>query len=407
MKRKTLVALSTVISATFLAGCQTTQDKGVNYYNGAHLIPQNLRTRPNDETIDHFQSSITRNHIFRPSARHIKSETNPRVIESDNLSSSELMSAMADSSALSYLFYDNGKVIYNITAPQERFRTKINDKTYFNSYSMAKSFVSYLVGASICRGYIQSVDEQIDWDFLDNTIYDKQPLINLLNMRAGDYSVIASYSSEMKNSGKPFSNLYGLEEIKDEISNVPVGKRKYSYSNLATDIVFNYVKFKAGSEYDKLLQDVVNKAGLENTLHIRRPWHASLKSDTGEHATILLTRYDYLRLAIMMLEDWQNDTCEGRYLKSIYQSREPKDFKNHHNWSNVLQAQALGTKYGGYFTTDFKGLSGNTILGMHGHGGQVIMIDMNQSRIVVVNAATEHYDIKTLIYKPLKYGRVK
>ena len=27
------------------------------------------------------------------------------------------------------------------------------------------------------------------------------------------------------------------------------------------------------------------------------------------------TRYDYLRIAKAMLDDWQNDTCVGKYLK--------------------------------------------------------------------------------------------
>ena len=30
-------------------------------------------------------------------------------------------------------------------------------------------------------------------------------------------------------------------------------------------------------------------------------------------------RYDYLRIAKTMMEDWHNDTCAGKYLKTIYE----------------------------------------------------------------------------------------
>ena len=39
------------------------------------------------------------------------------------------------------------------------------------------------------------------------------------------------------------------------------------------------------------------------------------------------SRYDYLRIAKAMLDDWQNDTCVGKYLKTIHQRRIPKNNK--------------------------------------------------------------------------------
>ena len=38
----------------------------------------------------------------------------------------------------------------------------------------------------------------------------------------------------------------------------------------------------------------------------------------------MATRYDYLRIAKAMLDDWQNDTCEGKYLKSFYERKVKK-----------------------------------------------------------------------------------
>ena len=40
-----------------------------------------------------------------------------------------------------------------------------------------------------------------------------------------------------------------------------------------------------------------------------------------------LSRHDYLRVAKAMLEDWKNDTCVGKYLKTIHERRIPKPGK--------------------------------------------------------------------------------
>ena len=48
------------------------------------------------------------------------------------------------------------------------------------------------------------------------------------------------------------------------------------------------------------------------------------------------SRYDYLRIAKAMLDDWQNDTCEGKYLKSIFNNRISKENekRNCEKWNN-------------------------------------------------------------------------
>jgi hypothetical protein len=41
-----------------------------------------------------------------------------------------------------------------------------------------------------------------------------------------------------------------------------------------------------------------------------------------------LTRYDYLRVAKAIMDDWQNDTCVGKYLKTINERRVNKNKKD-------------------------------------------------------------------------------
>ena len=41
----------------------------------------------------------------------------------------------------------------------------------------------------------------------------------------------------------------------------------------------------------------------------------------------MATRFDYLRIAKAIMDDYQNDTCVGKYLKEIYKRRIPKGSK--------------------------------------------------------------------------------
>ena len=55
------------------------------------------------------------------------------------------------------------------------------------SHSMGKSLVSYVTGHAICEGYIESVNEKLTgWKTVQNTLFQDQVLIDLLNMQAGD-----------------------------------------------------------------------------------------------------------------------------------------------------------------------------------------------------------------------------
>ena len=53
------------------------------------------------------------------------------------------------------------------------------------------------------------------------------------------------------------------------------------------------------------------------------------------------------------------------------------------------------------------GMAKRNIFGMNGYGGQSVLIDMDNSRIVVVNAASTNYDWYELVYQPIKTGKLK
>ena len=119
------------------------------------------------------------------------------------------------------------------------------------------------------------------------------------------------------------------------------------------------------------------------------------------------TRYDYLRVAKAIMDDWQNDTCVGKYLKTIYDNRIEKKLTNPKR--SFFRVEEATYSYGGQFHLDIKGMKDRKILGMGGHGGQQILIDVENSRIVVlntihVNRKKYNYNWKKMVYEIIKDG---
>ena len=65
--------------------------------------------------------------------------------------------------------------------------------------------------------------------------------------------------------------------------------------------------------------------------------------------------------------------------------------------------------YGGQFHLDYPGLKDKIVFGMGGYGGKAILIDVEDSRIVILhsqhfNNKGFNYDVKKLLIDPIKKG---
>ena len=62
--------------------------------------------------------------------------------------------------------------------------------------------------------------------------------------------------------------------------------------------------------------------------------------------------------------------------------------------------------YAAQFQAHYKGISKKrAVMGMHGRGGQHVVIDFEKSRIVVTNALYEDFNYKKIVYVPIKKGK--
>ena len=88
---------------------------------------------------------------------------------------------LGDTDADALLIIKDGKIVY------ERYLNRADAKTHFNSYSMAKSFNSILVGLAIADGHIRSVLDPVEKYVpeLKNSGYGGTTIKDLLEMRSG------------------------------------------------------------------------------------------------------------------------------------------------------------------------------------------------------------------------------
>jgi len=312
-----------------------------------------------------------------------------------------------DTGIISYLLFENDKIVIDVADIPK----KISSGEYIidgllPSHSMGKSLVSYVTGHAICEGYIDSVNVKLnDWPLIKDTLYEDAVLLDLLNMKGGDQKWVGerrNIGSDNRIKGeKPEENVnvIGLVKVKDKyLRGTEKSKLIYNYSALTTNVIMNYVKHKAGDNWDKLLHKVFNEhVKVKNNVQFQKSRRYG--DFVSARYSFYADRYDYLRIAKTMMEDWHNDTCAGKYLKTIYENRIKKK-------DNVKHATDVGlyTKsYGGQIHFDIFGIKKERkIIGLSGFAGQNILIDLDNKRIIVVSSLYRNYDWKKIVYKKIK-----
>ena len=376
------------------------------------------KARPNDKTISlyEYKKKLWIQNLRGPGHLYtIKPKGNAKVFNYEkNISSSKLESQLSKGYLLSYLFYDKGVIKYDGKAKDGRFLDNITNKTLFYTHSTGKSIVSYIVGHAICDGYISSMDEKINWPLMKNTLYQGQSFRNLLNMSAGDKHVVDKNTTRFKGSDKHHRNM-GLDSIAHLLDGTKAKGNNVFYNNALTDIIANYIVFKTGDKYDDLMRKVFqDKIKIEN--EVAYELHGSdsevnINEFTGTPQTLasysfFMTRLDFLRFAEALMKDYRNNTCVGNYLRES-QQQSKKWYKYRPTKKNAQWwLHNYSKKYGSQFYFDFSGMKNRNIIGTEGLNGQNILIDLDNSRIVITNSAATGWNVRTFMLKVIKDGKL-
>ena len=311
-----------------------------------------------------------------------------------------------ETAMLSYLMYDNGNITIDEITPEERFGKIFKNNTQYISNSVGKSLISYITGHAICKGYISGINHRLnDWSVLENTLFYDQPIINLLNMSSGSQNYAHTVYG-LLGSDRWVNSVSVQSIMKKELKNSEIARLRYNYSNLDTNIVASYVLYKMGhKEFKNLLNKIlVDKAGIEHDLWLFKQVPSS-KLATLTYS-YYASRYDYLRIAVAMLEDWNNNTCEGQYLKSLFENRIKKiDPSDPTAWTlESVSDDGWGSTstYGGQFHMDITEMEDRPIFVMDGYGGQSHNIDFENNKIISIMAIHRDYDWMKLVHQKLK-----
>jgi len=378
---------------------QTTKKGEVTIYEGRWNIPAHVKPSPNLATLRYYGLKVKRGER-QPSKYTVTPSGTKRVLNYNLKSSAFLDEVMQKSSILSYLFFSNGSIIHSQKSPSFRLSKILKPKETYHSNSMGKSLVSYVIGHAICEGYVGDVHTEIvDWPLVKGTLYEGQKLINLLNMNARDSHVVDD-TEGMKATGRWYNTTPFSSIVANELQGTkPNGKRGYHYNGLISNLLLNYAIFKSGGNFNQLLNKIFNeRVGVANRVYFNKIRGSSDEAWYQFHAT----PEDYMRIAVTIMEDLQQNTCVGQYLKELQILKIPKKMNKLPNFPMFKKSKS----YGGQFHLNYKQMEKRDLFGMDGYGGQSILIDATNSRIVVVNTVHTNYDWDTLVFKAIKNGHI-
>ena len=395
----------------FWLGChkfQFTNNLKIKFYDG--WIPEQ-NVKPNYGTLVYelFRFIERPFKVQRVQKYEVEPSSNPYEFRSSLKEDEYIDKQLKKTALLSYLLFEDGQITIDKMSPNDRFGKFIKEDTKLRSMSVGRSMASYTLAHAICDGYIDSFDTRLDdWPLLENTLYYNQKLSDILNMNSGDHKYIEK--GEFKNSkglkeefkGSLDDHVVSLEQYLFYLKNTKSSKRRFNYHSINSTIVLNYVLFKTGDDFEKILEKTFkDKAKIKNSVLFYKTT-ARPKKEGNANIMFYATRYDYLRIAKAMLDDWQNDTCEGKYLKSIFNNRISKENekrKGKEQWS-------FARGYAGQFQAHYTGINKKrAVMGMHGYGGQHVVIDFERSRIVVTNALHENFNYPKIVYGTIKKGK--
>ena len=347
--------------------------------------------------------------VQRVQKYEVEPSSNPYEFRSSLKEDEYIDKQLKKTALLSYLLFEDDQITIDKISPNDRFGKFIKEDTKLRSMSVGRSMASYTLAHAICDGYIDSFDTRLDdWPLLENTLYYNQKLSDILNMNSGDHKYIEGFgfinSKGLKErfKGSLDDHMVSLEQYLFYLKNTKSSKPRFNYHSINSSIVLNYVLFKTGNDFEKILEKTFkDKAKIKNSVFFYKTT-ARPKKEGNANIMFYATRYDYLRIAKAMLDDWQNDTCEGKYLKTIFNNRISKENekrKGKEQWS-------FARGYAGQFQTHYKGINKKrAVMGMHGYGGQHVVIDFERSRIVVTNALHENFNYAKIVYGPIKKGK--
>ncbi len=252
------------------------------------------KSKPDIDDMDAFATStIAADH---PEAWPLSSRYNLGKIPAGMLPLCDSMETTA------LLVFKNDSLLF------EHYWEDFDEKTYCNSFSMAKSFCAMLVGKAVQEGYIQSLDQKVG-DYIPEFkegINDQLTIRHLLQMTSG-IPFGESYSSPFGYVAKSyFSDDLIKETMVYRVEKTPGTFWKYEGGNsVLMGMIIKKATGRTPSEY--FFQKIWSCIGAEQDAHWNLDHAGGMeKTFSGFYANAR----DFARLGKLYLHEgvWDNDT---------------------------------------------------------------------------------------------------
>ena len=283
---------------------------------------------------------------------------------------------LQSSDLLSVMKYEKGSIVLDAISN----KIQKNDKIY--GMSMSKGLIGYLVGHAVCEKHISSLDNTVSQYIPETaqTIYENAKIGDMIKMSAGDNPIwnpkgynIREYSALVLH-GNP-SKRQTIQEVLSSKPNTPqadVGI--FRYSNAVTDIIARLLDVATPNGLGAFAQQhLAEPAGNNNDAFVlvdKNGWPLA-------HAFIYATRDDWMRMAIKIGEDWQSESCVGKFLRQQQKSSVKTDRNGH--------------SYAAFFWMKDANTSSPQII-LNGHGGQRIIISPEKNTALSYHSIRANYD---------------
>ena len=162
--------------------------------------------------------------------------------------------SFADNATQGAAFFKNGLLV------KERYAEGYDENSYGTSWSMAKSFYAALIGISIDRGEIQSLDDPVA-NYLDYFNDERRDITirQLLNMSSGlDMPEHEHEEMFFSSDHLDYAKSVGMEKQADQL---------FEYNNVNSMLLADILYQATGTAADELLTDrILNKIGLTDVV---------------------------------------------------------------------------------------------------------------------------------------------
>ncbi|MFN4167752.1 MAG: serine hydrolase domain-containing protein [Pannonibacter phragmitetus] len=204
----------------------------------------------------------------------------------------------------------DGNLVY------ETYRNGSDENTRFLTFSVAKSYVSTLIGLALADGHIKSLDDKVT-DYLPEmkgSGYDGPTIRDLLQMRSGvDWLEVYEFGSETQLTTVHDNSLVGYKyrwcdyAAKESKPGANAAERPFNYATLDTSVlgcILEKAVGKTGAEY--MSEKLWKPAGMANDAY----WIMDGPPSVGREffgAGLAATARDHARFGLMFLNQGKSN----------------------------------------------------------------------------------------------------